>query len=103
MKVSMQPDEEMLLLDLGTLVKRYPDATHEQLVCLLLLRGDMGRKDATETAAEIVPEAQLGDEAAAGGAGGGGGSGAQSANPLHAKSILSQVQVQYYEVKFMRK
>ena len=30
-------------LELGTLCKKYPDVTHEQLLCLLLLRGDLIR------------------------------------------------------------
>lgn len=30
-------------LELGTLCKKYPDVTHEQLLCLLLLRGDQNR------------------------------------------------------------
>lgn len=71
----MKSDEEMLSLDIGTLVKSYPDLTHEQLMCLLLLRGDMGRNDARDTANEAVPE------------------GNNSKSTLHARSILSQVQV----------
>ncbi len=73
----LRSDEEMLSLEIGNLVKRYPDVTHEQLVCLLLLRGDLGRNDARDTASESVP-ADPGD-------------GGRSA--LHARSILSQVQV----------
>ena len=36
-------DEEMLSLELGTLCKRYPDVSHEQILCLLLLRADLPR------------------------------------------------------------
>ena len=67
-------DEEMLSLELGTLCKRYPDVTHEQIFCLLLLRGDMSRGDAKQLTSEFVPE--------------GGNS-----RTLHAKSVLSQVHV----------
>ena len=34
-------DEEMLALDIGTLVKKYPDFNHEHLLCLLNMRGDL--------------------------------------------------------------
>ena len=34
-------DDEMLSLDIGTLVKKYPDVTHDQLLCLLNMRGDL--------------------------------------------------------------
>ncbi len=34
-------DDEMLALDIGTLVKKYPDVTHDQLLCLLNMRGDL--------------------------------------------------------------
>ena len=33
----------MLSLELGTLCKRYPDVSHEQILCLLLLRADLPR------------------------------------------------------------
>ena len=39
----MASDEEMLSLELGTLCKRYPDVSHEQILCLLLLRADLPR------------------------------------------------------------
>jgi len=67
-------DEEMISLELGTVCKRYPDVSHEQIFCLLLLRGDINRSDAKVQAGEYVSE---------------GGSN----KPLHAKSILSQVTV----------
>ncbi len=76
----LRGDEEMLSLDIGNLVKRYPDVTHEQLVCLLLLRGDMGRNDAKDTAAEFVAPADSADSKA-------------NTSNIHARSILSQVQV----------
>merc|ERR1712242_129063 len=41
-------DDEMLSLELGTLCKRYPDVSHEQIFCLLLLRGDLARGDAKQ-------------------------------------------------------
>ena len=71
----LRGDEEMLSLDIGNLVKRYPDVTHEQLVCLLLLRGDLGRNHARDAAAEFVSPEQ----------------GERVRDTLHAKSILSQV------------
>ena len=81
-------------LELGTLCKKYPDVTHEQLLCLLLLRGDLNkgwvfkpiaqknfsyydffinRRDAKQLASEFVAE------------------GATANKAFHAKSILSQV------------
>ena len=39
----MASDEEMLSLELGTLCKRYQDVSHEQILCLLLLRADLPR------------------------------------------------------------
>lgn len=67
-------DDEMLPLELGTLCQRYPDVSHEQIFCLLLLRGDMNRSDAKQLAGEFVAE---------------GGTN----RTLHARSILSQVHV----------
>lgn len=43
-------------LELGTLCKRYPDVSHDQLLCLLLLRGDQARAEAKQLAGEFVPE-----------------------------------------------
>ena len=63
----------MLSLELGTLCKRYPDVSHDQLLCLLLLRGDIARAEAKQLAGEFVPE------------------GGTSSKTLHARSILSQV------------
>ena len=34
-------DNEMLALDIGNLVKKYPDVSHDQLLCLLTMRNDM--------------------------------------------------------------
>ena len=34
-------DKEMLALDIGTLVKKYPDVSHDQLLCLLYMRNDL--------------------------------------------------------------
>jgi len=68
-------DEEMLSLELGTVCKRYPDVSHEQIFCLLLLRGDLTRGDAKQMASEFVEEE--------------GGEG----RTLHARSVLSQVTV----------
>jgi len=68
-------DEEMLSLELGTLCKRYPDVSHEQILCLLLLRGDLNRTDAKQLTVEFVSEGGIANSA------------------LHARSILSQVNV----------
>ena len=73
----LKADEDMLLLDIGTLVKKYPDLSHDQLFCLLMLRGDITRTAAKEMASEGVPEAADGDYA--------------SARRLKVKSILSEV------------
>ena len=69
-------DEEMLALDIGTLVKRYSDVTHDQVLCLLLLRGDLPKGEARLTAQEFVPEQQQG-----------------RSQSHQAKSIFSQVAV----------
>ena len=63
----------MLSLELGTLCKRYPDVSHEQILCLLLLRGDLNRTDAKQLTVEFVSEGGIANSA------------------LHARSILSQV------------
>ena len=60
-------------LELGTLCKKYPDVSHEQLLCLLLLRGDHNKADAKQLASEFVAE------------------GATANKAFHARSILSQV------------
>ena len=67
-------DEDMIALDIGTLVKKYPDVTQDQLLCLLLLRGDKPKSEAREIAQEYIPD---------------------SIRPstLQAKSIFSKVQV----------
>jgi len=70
----LSSDDEMISLELGTVCKRYPDVSHEQIFCLLLLRGDLNRSDAKALAGEYVAE---------------GG----NKKTLHAKSILSQVHV----------
>ena len=36
-------DDKVLSLELGTLCKRCPDVSHEQIFCLLLLKGDLAR------------------------------------------------------------
>ena len=71
----LSSDDEMLSLELGTLCKRYPDVSHDQLLCLLLLRGDLARAEAKQLAGEFVPE------------------GGAANKTLHARSILSQVVV----------
>jgi len=68
-------DEEMLSLELGTLCKRYPDVSHEQILCLLLLRADLPRNEAKQLTSEFVAE------------------GGTANKTLHARSILSQVVV----------
>ena len=40
----------MIRFDLSALLKRYPDVSHDQLVCLLLLRGDIKKEDAIQMA-----------------------------------------------------
>jgi len=69
-----QDDSDWLALDIGTLVKKYPDVSQEQVLCLLLLRGDLNKAEAREKATEYVSNT-------------GGGDG------VRVKSILSQVQV----------
>ena len=69
----LSSDDEMLSLELGTLCKRYPDVSHDQLLCLLLLRGDLARAEAKQLAGEFVPEVGTANKT------------------LHARSILSQV------------
>jgi len=71
----LSSDEEMVSLELGTLCKKYPDVTHDQLLALLLLRGDLQRGDAKQLAQEFVAE------------------GAATKKAFHARSILSQVVV----------
>jgi len=71
----LSSDDEMLSLELGTLCKRYPDVSHEQIFCLLLLRGDLARGDAKQLTSEFVVE------------------GGTANRTLHARSILSQVNV----------
>jgi len=69
----LSSDDEMLSLELGTLCKRYPDVSHEQIFCLLLLRHDLNRGDAKQLASEFIPE------------------GGMANTTLRARSILSQV------------
>ena len=69
----LSSDDEMLSLELGTLCKRYPDVSHEQIFCLLLLRGDLARGEAKQLTSEVVVE------------------GGTANRTLHARSILSQV------------
>merc|ERR1711892_573943 len=71
----LSSDDEMLSLELGTLCKRYPDVSHEQIFCLLLLRGDLARGEAKQLTSEFVVE------------------GGTANRTLHARSILSQVNV----------
>ena len=66
-------DDKVLSLELGTLCKRYPDVSHEQIFCLLLLRGDLAREEAKQLTSEFVVE------------------GGTANRTLHARSILSQV------------
>merc|ERR1712059_165548 len=69
----LSSDDEMLSLELGTLCKRYPDVSHDQIFCLLLLRHDLNRGDAKQLASEFIPE------------------GGMANTTLRARSILSQV------------
>ena len=49
-------DAEMLILDVGSFVKRYPDISHHQLLCLLTVRGDLSKSEAKTMATDFVPE-----------------------------------------------
>ena len=42
----------MIRFDLSGLLKRFPDVSHDQLVCLLILRGEIQKEDAIEMATE---------------------------------------------------
>eukprot|EP00096_Caligus_rogercresseyi_P011855 TRINITY_DN480_c0_g1_i1.p1 TRINITY_DN480_c0_g1~~TRINITY_DN480_c0_g1_i1.p1 ORF type:complete len:718 (-),score=192.62 TRINITY_DN480_c0_g1_i1:66-2219(-) len=68
-------DAELLSLELGTFVKKYPDVTFEQLYCLLHLRGDLSKTDARLMAQEVAP----------------GGLNNKNPTTLHARSIFSQI------------
>lgn len=56
----LSSDSEMLFLDIGTLVKRYPDVSQEQLFLLLLIRGDMNKTESRQTTAEFCPDGDKG-------------------------------------------
>jgi hypothetical protein len=75
----LKSDQEMLSLHIGILVQRYSDVQHEQLLCLLALRGDLERAEARAIASEFVPTD--------------GGERMSGSTTLRARSILSQVQV----------
>lgn len=49
-------DLDMLRLDLHTFVKKYPDVSHDQLVCLLNARGDIGWLDARNYATDVLAD-----------------------------------------------
>ena len=78
----LSSDDEMLSLELGTLCKKYPDVSHEQIFCLLLLRGDLARGEAKNLTAEFVAEGKTANRT------------------LHARSILTQVCVIVYAVVY---
>nr|CAG4646133.1 EOG090X03GO [Macrothrix elegans] len=50
----VKSDLEMVSLELHSFIKKYPDVTQDQLVCLLSLRGDMGRLDARQMAVDLL-------------------------------------------------
>ena len=52
----VKSDLEMLSLEFHTLIKKYPDFTQDQLVCLLSLRGDVGwvKQTVTDLFADCV-------------------------------------------------
>jgi len=69
-----QTDVDMLALDIGSLVKKYPDLSHDQLLCLLNMRGDLKNNEARQMAQEFIPDEPV-------------------RSALQAKSIFSQVNV----------
>lgn len=52
----VKSDLEMVSLELHGFIKKYPDVTQDQLVCLLTLRGDMSRVDARTMAADLLSD-----------------------------------------------
>lgn len=52
----IKSDLEMVSLELHTFLKKYPDVTHEHLVCLLYLRGDIGRLDIRQMATDLLSD-----------------------------------------------
>ena len=40
----------MIRFDLSSLLGKFPDTSHDQLVCLLLLRGDIQKEEAFDMA-----------------------------------------------------
>ncbi len=52
----VKSDLEMMSLELHGLLKKYPDLSLEQLVCLLSLRGDIGRLEVRQMAADLLSD-----------------------------------------------
>ena len=52
----IKSDLEMVSLELHGLVKKYPDFSQDQLVCLLSLRGDVGRLDLKQMASDLLAD-----------------------------------------------
>ena len=52
----VKSDLEILSLEIHGLLKKYPDLTQDQLVCLLSLRGDVGRLDTRQMAADLLAD-----------------------------------------------
>nr|SVE76290.1 EOG090X03GO [Daphnia longispina] len=47
-------DSEIITLELINFLKKYPDVTQDQLLCLLSLRGDFGRLEARQRVADLL-------------------------------------------------
>lgn len=47
-------DSEIITLELINFLKKYPDVTQDQLICLLSLRGDFGRLEARQRVADLL-------------------------------------------------
>lgn len=52
----IKSDMEMLPLELHGFIKNYPDISQDQLVCLLYLRGDIGRLELRQMAADLLSD-----------------------------------------------
>ena len=52
----VKSDLEMLSLEVHGLLKKYPDLSLDQLVCLLSLRGDVGRLEVRQMAADLLSD-----------------------------------------------
>ena len=55
----LRADPEMLILDVASFVKAYPDISQQQLYCLLAVRGDLDEKDSKEYSLQGAEERQV--------------------------------------------